>query len=248
MVGTLGAEHLPRLIAFTVLTSMGILLASLGLRLESLTAPVLLYLIVSVLATSAFFMLSGMTARTRVPEAPLPNMERQDDEPAYTAYGIKRFSIHDASDDTGIALPAVMAFLGMMFTCCTLLVSGLPPLPGFLAKFALLATMLREQASPSTFVLGALIVLSGLVAVIALSRIGMSLFWSVTQRTTPRLRVLEAIPVATLIAIALGLTLGADPVMRYLDSAAKSLHQPDAYIRAVLREETRRERPGEVRP
>jgi hypothetical protein len=31
-------------------------------------------------------------------------------------------------------------------------------------------------------------------------------------------------------------------VNRYLDSAASSLHQPDAYVRAVLSLETRRER------
>ena len=135
-----------------------------------------------------------------------------------------------------------MAFLGMVFVCCVLLVSGLPPLPGFLAKFALLSTVLQSAAATalrvSAWVLCAAIVLSGFVSVIALSRIGMRLFWSVAARTTPRLRLLEAAPVAALVLLCLGLAVAADPVMRYLEHAAHSLHQPDTYIRAVLSQET----------
>jgi multicomponent K+:H+ antiporter subunit D len=144
-----------------------------------------------------------------------------------------------------------MAFLGMVFVCCVLLVSGLPPLPGFLAKFALLATAM--QAAPgtgipaSTWVLCGAILLSGLASLIALSRIGMRLFWSIAARTTPRLRLLEAAPVATLVLICAGLGVAADPVTRYLDSAARSLHQPDTYVRTVLSAESRREQPGEPR-
>ena len=248
-IGMLGAKHLPRLVGFTVMMSMGILLASLGLRVESLTAPALFYMIVSVLTTCAFFMLVGMTDRTRTPDTLLFPGDRNDDgEPGYSAYGIKRFSVHEPGAEAGIAIPAVMAFLGMMFVCCTLLVSGLPPLPGFPAKFALLATMLHSSTGPSTWVLAAAIVMSGLAAVVALSRIGMRLFWSVAARTTPRLRLLEAAPVASLVVLALILTVTTSPVMRYLDSAARSLHQPDTYIRAVLSQETRREQPGAPRP
>lgn len=242
-IGMLGARHLPRLIAFTVLMSMGILLATAGLRLESLTAPLLFYLVVSVLTTCAFFMLAGMTERTRVAEGNFSVPERvEENEPAYTAYGIKRFSVSEPeSDDVGVAIPAVMAFLGMMFICCTLLVTGLPPLPGFPAKFALLATMLDSGTGASAWALGAAILLSGLAALIALSRIGMRLFWSVAARTTPRLRVLEAAPVAALVLLCLALTAAMDPVMGYLDSAARSLHHPETYIRAVLSQETLRE-------
>jgi multicomponent K+:H+ antiporter subunit D len=89
---------------------------------------------------------------------------------------------------------------------------------------------------------------SGLAGLIALSRVGMRLFWSVAARTTPRLRLLEATPVAMLVALAIGLTVFADPVNRYLDSAARSLHKPDAYVRAVLRPQTRREQPGDPHP
>jgi multicomponent K+:H+ antiporter subunit D len=77
------------------------------------------------------------------------------------------------------------------------------------------------------------VLLSGLTGVIALSRVGMRLFWG-SVRITPRLRVLEASPVAVLVMLCLALGIWAGPVADYLDSAARSLHEPDTYIRVVL--------------
>jgi len=131
-------------------------------------------------------------------------------------------------------------------------VSGLPPLPGFLAKFALLSTVVKSAAADaapiSTWVFCGAVVVSGLASIVALSRIGMRLFWSIAARTTPRLRLLEATPVAATVLLCLGLTIAPDPVLRYLDEAARSLHRPDTYIRAVLSQEVRREQSGAPRP
>jgi multicomponent K+:H+ antiporter subunit D len=251
-VGMLAAKHLARLVAYSVLVSTGILLAALGLRIEALTAPVLFYVIVSVLTTSTFFLLTGMTDRTRVTN---PSISPDDDavpQPLYVAYGIKEPSVHSGDEDAGIAIPAAMAFLGMVFVCCVLLVTGLPPLAGFLAKFALLSTALGSAPAAdvpgSTLLFCAAVLLSGLAGVIALSRVGMRLFWSITARTTPRLRLVEAAPVGALVLLTLGLAIVADPVTRYLESAARSLHQPETYVRAVLSQQTRREQPGTATP
>jgi multicomponent K+:H+ antiporter subunit D len=238
-IAMLASKHLARLVSFSLLASMGILLAAFGLRIEALTGPVIFYMIVSVLTTSAFFMLTGMTDRTRITDPPV----MPEDNPApplatHIAYGVKEPSVYGGDEEVGIAIPAAIAFLGLMFVCCVLLVTGLPPLPGFVAKFALLSTALREAPASgvpaTTWTLMAAILLSGFAGLIALSRIGMRLFWSVAARTTPRLRVLEAAPVAALILLCLALSVAADPVARYLDSAARSLHQPDTYVRAVL--------------
>ncbi|MGE3771782.1 MAG: monovalent cation/H+ antiporter subunit D [Gammaproteobacteria bacterium] len=240
-IAMLGAQHLARLVAYSVLVSTGILLAALGLQVDALTSPVLFYLIVSVLTTAAFFMLTGMVDRMRVP-AP-PGYARGDAAPAtppiYVGYGIKEPSIHpDDGEEIGIPIPATIAFLGLMFVCCVLLVTGLPPLPGFVAKFALLSTALTPPAgadgSAAVWVLCGAVLLSGLAGIVALSRIGMRLFWSSGARETPRLRVLEAAPVALLVMLCVGLSVGAAAVTDYLDSAARSLHQPDTYIRVVL--------------
>lgn len=103
-IGMLAAKQLARLVAFTVLMSMGILLASLGLRDEALTAPVLFYLVVSVLTTCAFFMLSGMTERTRVSDAHEPvDEEAGTGEASHLAYGIRKPSIYELDDEAGVA-------------------------------------------------------------------------------------------------------------------------------------------------
>jgi multicomponent K+:H+ antiporter subunit D len=238
VIGVLAAQHLGRLVAYSVIASSGLLLMSLGLRNEALTAPILFYLASSVLATAAFFMLNGLTERMRhtptndaADLAPLPDV-------TYVGFGVKDAGDrHSPSDEVGVAIPAAMAFLGLAFVCCVLLVAGLPPLSGFVAKFAMLHAVVTTQTglTPSwyTWMLIAAVLSTGFSAVIALVRIGLRLFWSVAGRTTPRLRVIEVGSVAFLIVLCLGLTAGAGPVMTYLESAARSLHAPEVYIRLV---------------
>jgi multicomponent K+:H+ antiporter subunit D len=239
-IAMLAAKHLARLVSYSVLVSMGILLTAFGLRIEALTGPVIFYMTVSVLTTSAFFMLTGMTDRTRITDPPVMSDDTAvaPTRPSYIAYGVKEPSVHAGDSEVGIAIPAAMAFLGLMFVCCVLLITGLPPLSGFVAKFSLLSTALRA-APPAgvafpTWAFCVAVLLSGFAGLIALSRVGMRLFWSVAARTTPRLRILEAAPIAVLILLCFALSAAADPVTRYLDSAARSLHQPDTYVRAVL--------------
>src|SRR5690606_27656211 len=139
VIGMLGSQQLSRLVAYSVVASSGLLLMALGLQMETLTAPVLFYMISSVLVTGAFFMLHGLTERTRLTTvsdtadtAPLP-------DETYQGFGVKeRPDPYSPDDEVGVALPAAMAFLGLAFVCCVLLVAGLPPLSGFIAKFAML--------------------------------------------------------------------------------------------------------------
>jgi len=183
-------------------------------------------------------MLTGMTDRTRITDPPVaPEDAPAIVAPVYMSYGVKQPSIYRDDGDVGIAIPAAMAFLGLMFVCCALLLVGLPPLAGFVTKFALLSGALRnspEGTHAASWIFSAAVLLSGLASLIALSRVGMRLFWSVAARSTPRLRVLEAAPVATLVLLCIALTVAASPVAQYLDSTARSLHQPDTYVRAVL--------------
>jgi multicomponent K+:H+ antiporter subunit D len=238
VIGMLASQQLGRLVAFSVIVSSGLLLMALGLRIETLTAPVMFYLASSVLATGAFFMVNGMTERTRLrateeaDAAPLP-------EVTYVGFGAKEPpDPHSPDDEVGVAIPAAMAFLGLAFICCVLLVAGMPPLSGFVAKFAMLHAVIRAASGEalSWYSWGVVIavIVAGLAAVIAFTRIGLRLFWTVTGRTTPRLRVIEAGPVLFLIVLCIALSIATGPVMTYLESAARSLHSPETYIRVVL--------------
>jgi multicomponent K+:H+ antiporter subunit D len=252
-IGLLATQHLARLVSYSVIVSSGLLLTALGLGVEALTAPVLLYLITSALTTSAFFMLTGMTDRTRVQgSAPSADIEPADVEPGgarpegvetpaqaeYVSFGVREPDPYGTDEEVGAAIPAAMAFLGLMFVCCVLLVTGLPPLPSFIAKFALLSTALEwangtEIAGPA-WALCIAVLATGFAAVIALTRAGTRLFWTGTARRTPRLHVLEAAPVALLVLLCLMLSLASGPVMGFLEATASSLHEPTTYIRTVL--------------
>lgn len=238
-VGMLAAHHLARLVSYSLICSTGILLAALGLGIEALTTPVLFYLIVSSLTAGTFFMLSGMTERTRtMPSTTLPIERTGSYAPFHTAFGVRAPDPYGTDEDVGVALPRAIAFLGLVFVSCVLLVAGLPPLPGFVAKFALLSTAIDTATAvglgAAAWSLAAAVLVSGFVAVVALTRVGIRLFWTVTARNTPRLRVAEAAPVGLLVVLCIVLGTASSPVIDYLDQAAASLHDPQEYIRTVL--------------
>jgi multicomponent K+:H+ antiporter subunit D len=238
-IGVIAAQHLARLVSYAVVMSTGILLAALGLGIEALTAPVLFYLITSVLTLGAFFMLTGMTDRTRGSlSAATPSPTPTPQTPFYEAFGVAALDPYGTDEDVGIALPRVITFLGLMFVSCVLLLTGLPPLPGFVAKFALLSTAIGAAQTAGSagyaWAFAVAVIAAGFASLVALTRAGIRLFWTVTARTTPRLRVAEAVPLALLVTLTIALAAAASPVMSYLQAAAASLHEPQSYIRAVL--------------
>ncbi len=138
-------------------------------------------------------------------------------------------------EEVGVVIPAAAAILGIAFACAALLIAGLPPLPGFVAKFAILGALLQADPVPAlAWVLLALLVLSGLAAVVALGRSGVRIFWASEERALPRIRLVEMAPVAALLAACLALTVAAGPAMRYAHEAAQALHAPRDYLRQVI--------------
>jgi multicomponent K+:H+ antiporter subunit D len=238
ILGMLASRQLPRLVAFVVVLSSGTILAAVGSRVPSMVAPALFYMLGSVFATAAFFLLTGMAERLR--EAPLRLDEvAATPPPSYTAFAVGEppdpFS---PEDEVGIALPAATAFLALSFVCCALLVTGLPPLAGFIAKFSLVAAAIDALPTDTALSREWLFIVAllggGFAGLVALTRVGMRLFWSAAGRQTPRLWVSEAAPVAFLILICVALTIAAGPAMTYLESTAAALESPDVYIRNVL--------------
>lgn len=234
-IGMLAGQQLARQVAYAVVISSGVLITALGVGNEALTAPALFYLLSSVLATSAFFMLSELTERMRLSPVREPDDTTPPPDVAYLGFGVKEQpDLYSPADEVGVAIPAATAFLGLAFVSCVLLITGLPPLSGFVAKFALLHAVITTSALTwHEWVLIIAVLASGFAAVIALTRVGLRLFWSVAGRVTPRLRIVEVGPVALLIVLCLGLAMYAGPVMEYLDDTARSLHAPDVYVRVV---------------
>jgi len=79
----------------------------------------------------------------------------------------------------------------------------------------------------------ALLILSGLGALIALMRFGIRRFWAEDGRT-PRILALEVVPVVILLAM-IGLqTVRSESVMSYTRDTATALLSPSIYRNAVL--------------
>ncbi|KAA0911565.1 monovalent cation/H+ antiporter subunit D [Pusillimonas sp. ANT_WB101] len=231
-IGLLAAPQIERQAGYCVIMSSGTLLAALGMPGVTLTGPALFYLIVSVLTMGAFFMLLEMIERTQTFGADLLAVSQE-------AFELEDPESPDQSDDVvGVAIPAAMAFLGMAFIACGLLIAGLPPLAGFVAKFSLVSAALQTSSTDTPSVaawsLVAGMLISGLVAIIAFSRTGIRLFWSPDDTNTPRLRISEAGPVGVLVLSCVALAIWAGPVLNYLQETAAYLDQPASYIDAVV--------------
>ena len=230
VIGSLASQDMARLAAYSVLVSSGTVLAAIGIGQVGVTGGALFYLISSTLGLGAFFLLTELVERGREPGADVLAVTRE-------LYGEDDEDEVDESDEIGIAIPATMGILGLAFVGCALVISGLPPLSGFIAKFALLTAALNPPngaISIASWVLLPLLILSGLAAMIAMIRAGIRAFWASPDRAVPRVRLIEVGPVAVLLLLCAIQTIQAGPIMRFMQATAQSLHEPHGYIRGVL--------------
>ncbi len=246
VIGIIATQHLGRMAAFCAIVSSGTLLAALGFGQPAVTGGALYYTLGSTLAVSAFFLLVELIDRTReVEEKPLYVSEVEpDDAFAYPVDLVPTRDINLDDDEEalfGRAIPAAMAFLGLAFIACALTIAGLPPMAGFVGKVVMLSALLNpagfgEQApvSLAAWVLLALLVISGLLTTIAVSRAGVRYFWAPQARSVPRLRIIETLPIALLVLLIGLLVWQADAVLRYVNATARSLHDPKEYIGSVV--------------
>ena len=231
-IGMLSSQDMGRLAGYNVLVSSGTMLAAIGLGGTGMTSAALFYLVSSTLTVAAFFLLVELVERGRTPA---------DDVLAVTleAYGAEEEEV-DEENEVGIAIPAIMAVLGVAFLACALLLAGLPPLSGFIAKFALISNLLEQHwlggggiVSVQGWILLFVILISGLATVVAVTRAGMRSFWTFTERELPTIRGVELGAVALLLFLCVALTVQAGPVMRFMQVTAHGLELGRPYIGAV---------------
>ncbi len=245
-VGMLGSQRLGHLAGFSAILSSGTLLAAVGFGQNLLTAGLLYYLLSSTLAVSALFLLADLIDRWRNDGSNLAPYEQTDDAPFLSADLVPTEGINlDDKEEAliGEVIPAAAAFLGLAFIACTLIIAGLPPLPGFVGKFAMVHALFNPlglgasygfELGAAGWMLVALLVGTGLLALLALTRAGIRHFWAAHDRSAPQLLVLEGLPVALLLAASAALVWKAGPVMRYTQATANALHAPATYVRGVM--------------
>lgn len=227
LVGMFASQEPGRLASYSAIISSGTLLAVISYGQAALTSAALFYLLNSTLAVAAFMLLIELIERIRNPAA------------AMLAVTMEAFAVEDEQEEpVGVPIPGALAFLGLAFAGCALIMAGMPPLSGFIAKFAIFHALLTEHTEIALGYMGwsliILIVVSGFAAVIALMRFGVRTFWAAPIAKAPNLKVMEAAPIFALLLICVVFTVHAGPLKRYLDRTAASLHQPQHYIQQVL--------------
>ena len=230
-IGMLASQDGGRMAGYGAIVSSGTLLAVIGHSGSAVLASGLYYLLGSTLAMAAFMLLIELTERIRPPGA------------ALIAITMEAFAIEDKPEEpVGVGIPGSLAFLGLSFAACALVISGMPPLAGFVAKFSLFHAMLASAAEAHgnvparTWVLIALMVVGGLAAIIALMRLGVRTFWAAGVVTPPRLKVSEAAPVTALVLLCVLLTVQAGTVFDYLGRTVDGLARNADYSARVLGE------------
>ena len=240
-IGLVSTMSLGRIAAFSIAVSSGTLLSALGMGVASATSAALFYMLSATLAVSALFLLVELVGR-------IGTEGQQQRSDVDVEPGEDTNLDDEAVPLVGRAFPVSLALLGLAFLCCALVVAGLPPLSGFLAKVALLSSVVgigRDSAtapvSVAWWIVG-LLLFSGLMATISLARAGTRYFWSAGGQ--PHITVVEAVAVLGLIFSCVLLTVFAEPVFRYTRATAADLHVPSTYVDAVL---STKPRPGPTR-
>jgi multicomponent K+:H+ antiporter subunit D len=231
ILGVLASQSVGRMAAHLVLISSGTLLAVTGFVLAgagtAMLAGALYYLVSSTLATSALFLLIEPMGREEGGIAAMLALTAD-------AYGLDDVE-DDGTPEVGFAIPGTLTILGLSFGACLLVLAGLPPLSGFIGKFAILAGALGQESVPPAVVWGfmALMLLSGLATLIGMIRIGIRTFWA-TDSATPKVLALEIAPVILLVGMILLLTFQAQHSIRYMEKTARGLLNPASYVVGVM--------------
>ncbi len=229
-LGVLASQGVGRMAAHLVLISSGTLLAVTGFALAGgspeMLSGGLYYMVSSTLAVSALFLLIEPMSREEGGIAAMLALTAD-------AWGLDEGD-EDSQQEEGLAIPATMTILGLCFGACLLVLAGLPPLSGFIGKFAILSGALDTQVALPNALWGfmGLLLLSGFATLIGLIRIGIQTFWGVDV-TVPRVLAVEIAPVIALVAMGMVMTVKAQDTMTYLNETAHALLGPVSYLEGM---------------
>ena len=206
-VGVLGATTMARQAAFAGIASMGTLFVAVAAFEPQATSAALYYLIHSTLAGAALFLVVDLVTRRR------------------------------GSGDLRVApVPFVQSgLLGGLFLAAAVASAGTPPLSGFIGKLLVMDALRDDMV-----VVWTMILVGSFLMILGFARAGSHVFWKShaspdAHRHDPHgAEPLAFTAVFALLAGLVALTVFAGPVTAWLDTTAQGLHDPSAYIGAVL--------------
>ena len=209
MVGVLAAKKLDRLVAFSIIGSMGMVLVSIALFTPEGIAAALYYIIHSTLAGAALFLISDLVRTGRadlnlLPQAPM----------------------------AGTALTSGLFFVG------AIAMAGLPPLSGFLGKLLVLDAAYGTELVVwiwAVVLISSLISILGFAragSILFWKAHGLEEAEPAPDATRPAM--LSYVAVGGLVTLLIAHTVFAGQVHGYTTKMAGQLFAPDTYISTVV--------------
>ncbi len=208
-VGVLAAKKLDRLVAFAVISSMGMVMVAIALFTEESIASALYYMVHSTLAAGALFLIVDLVRQSR------GHLELRTDAPVAGA-----------------------ALIAGLFMVAAIAMTGLPPLSGFVGKLMVLNAAFDGGPAVwvwSVILVSSLISVVGFArAGSVLFWKSQSDGAPVADAGRAAPSILSFVAVGGLLALLVAHTVFAGQMYKYTGATAAQLFQPDKYISTVL--------------
>lgn len=213
VIGAIAQDDMKRILAFHIISQIGYMILGLGLFTVVGVAAAIYYVIHNVVVKTALFLVAGLVDRRA---------------------GTARLSSVGGLVRTAPVIAALFAVPAMSL-------GGLPPLSGFVGKFAIAdAGLLSSQGLIVGIALGV-----GLFSLFSMTKIWSGVFWGEADNAPEREPVLVdraggplwmLIPTGALVLVTVALSVWAGPLIDLCTRAAHDLIDPTAYVSAVLGE------------
>jgi multicomponent Na+:H+ antiporter subunit D len=215
LVGVLGAiaqDDIRRILSFTIVSQIGYMIMGLGFFSVAGTAAVVYSMIHHIIITTALFVIAGL--------------------------------VDEASGSSSMSeiggMVRTTPLLAAMFLVTALSVAGIPPLSGFISKFALIDAGIEK----GEYAIVAVSLVVSLLTLFSVVRIWIGAFWSPPETKAARVAAraapsgggpaLMVAPTAALVACSLAVAFAAGPIYSFSTSAARDLMDRTQYIHEVL--------------
>lgn len=209
MIGVLAAKKLDRLVAFSVIGSMGMVMISVSLFTQAGIAAALYYIVHSTLAAAALFLITDLVRAGR------PNL-----------------------DLTAMPSVSGAALTSALFFVAAIAITGLPPLSGFLGKLLILDAGFQTPMATwiwAVILCSSLISVVGFSrAGSVLFWKAKSIAPEEDSIAEPAPATLSYVAVGGLLALLVAHTMFAGPAYSYAERTAAQLFAPAPYISTVL--------------
>jgi multicomponent Na+:H+ antiporter subunit D len=213
IVGVLGAiaqDDIRRILCFTIVSQIGYMVMGLGFYSVAGVAAVVFSMVHHIVVKTALFLIAGLIEH---------------------ATGSSRLSRIGGMVRT-------TPFLAAMFLLSALGLAGIPPLSGFISKFALVYAGIIG----GHYTIVAVSLVASLLTLFSMIRIWMGAFWSPPEEEpAPRQPVnrsggpaLMILPTAALVLCSLAVAAAAGPLYAFSERTARDLLERDRYITQVL--------------